>query len=370
MSRQDRQADLRRRMAEARSKLQVAGGSQSDGEKQTNAKVSLPSGILRKPKYASKNSAKHGESSGNNALGDLIGGYSSSEDEGVNSKPAAAETSKKRGVPVSSTSQDSGDGATRKRAKFSADVHVRAITSDKDGELIQASAPAADDLVVQKTVAKATSKAAEDNISDEVWDEFNALLGDDPVTVASGGDAETGKSIDTKPSPKQDTPSAAAAPPDTANIKKKKKRKKQSTDKSYDNETLTNVEQASYEARLARLMLMKSRRQKNKDESVAQDVELASLDFYDPSLAFHKDDEDDGEPNELDTNGSDGVAAASTDASIEQSGNTSQSEPRIFLSNILRKKRDAARLMSTRGGDGGSSKQEDGADSLDDGRWF
>ena len=390
MSRQSRQANLRKRMAEARSKLSL---SVSDEVPLIDAKPSsvIANSILRKPKYSSgnvegKTEALHSSQSDGNALGGLIGDYSSSEDEGGGAavSPPAAVASKKRDAPALSEKQHS-----EKRTKFSADVHVRAITSDEDIDSIQGG---------EKTNAKGDTNTtgkeqqtgmakniAGESISDEVWDEFNALLDDEPDATTAGGDDQiveqkiASEATQTTDQSGYVANAEAAEKTETAKPKKKKKRKKQIAD-SYDNEALVNVEQASYEARLARLVLLKSNKAKS-ESGVANDA-LKSIDFYDPGLAFQQDDNDDEEEEKYkylvgngdgnkthDDNKHLSFNKAFKTSSSQSTSNASTSNG-TSLAEILRKrKKDARQTMSDKVADAKGSKQDDD-EGLLDGFWF
>ncbi|KAL7508387.1 hypothetical protein ACHAXN_005458 [Cyclotella atomus] len=381
MSRQSRQAELRKRMAEARSKLQISASDQADTKP---LPASSASSILRKPKYTANSvEAKGGDdadSRGTNALTGLIGGYSSSEDEGVE-KSVAASPGKKRDAPVSHENQDG-----KKRAKFSTDVQVRAITSDEEEgrtDSTVAMNQSGSDAMKKTHDAGSKKEVAGEKVSDEVWDEFNALLEDEPDISGMGEDAENDNNTLTHPQPKAEgdwptpAPVKLAVAPSEDSKPKKKKRKKQSKDQPYDNEAVTNVEQASYEARLARLVLLKSKAKKSKTESAAADESnLQSLDFYDPGLAFQQDD-DDNEEEDIATEGAGNEETAADQNSNEQwessytssnKDNNLASESRVSLAEILRRRRDETRKTSVYSGDDDDLQQNE--DDLADGRWF
>ncbi|KAL3765846.1 hypothetical protein ACHAWO_006391 [Cyclotella atomus] len=373
MSRQSRQAELRKRMAEARSKLQISASDQADTKP---LPASSASSILRKPKYTANSveakggddadsrgthaltgliggysvEAKGGDdadSRGTHALTGLIGGYSSSEDEGVE-KSVPASPGKKRDAPVSHENQDG-----KKRAKFSTDVQQG---NEKTHD------------------AGSKRKWPEKKVSDEVWDEFNALLEDEPDISGMREDAENDNNALTDPQPKAEgdwptpAPVKLAVAPSEDSKPKKKKRKKQSKDQPYDNEAVTNVEQASYEARLARV---KQKSQKT-ESAAADESNLQSLDFYDPGLAFQQDD-DDNEEGDIATEGVGNEEMAADQNSNESSYTSSNkdnnlaSESRVSLAEILRRRRDETRKTSVYSGDDDLQQNED---DLADGRWF
>jgi len=380
MSRQSRQAELRKRMAEARSKLQISASNHDEQADTKPLPSSTSSSILRKPKYTTNNVEAKGDgadSRGDNALTGLIGGYSSSEDEGAE-KSVPDSSSKKRDAPALPNSQNG-----KKRAKFSTDVQVRAITSDKEeGRTdVTVAMNQSGNKALKKTLDTGPKKeVAGEKVSDEVWDEFNALLEDEPDITGMGEDDENENDAHTDAQPRAEgdnptsVPMKLAAAPSEEEKPKKKKRAKQSTDQSYDNEALTNVEQASYEARLARLVLLKSKVKKSKSESDG-DNNLQSLDFYDPGLAFQQDDDEKGG---IDTEGVGDEEMAVDDNSNEPwaSNRTSSNEDhnpssksRVSLAEILKRRRDEARQISSYCGDRGDKQQNDD-DDLADGRWF
>jgi len=352
-------------MAEARSQLQL---SASAGEQQVT-EIKLPpsaGSILRKPKYSSTSEGKGSDidtKTGSNALGGLIGGYSSSEDE---NEGGAAAVSKKYDAQHSFDCQK-----YVKKAKFSDDAQVRAITDRSiDSDQINVDVSTAEPIDAKKVMGtktaqpqEPTKESSKENISDEVWDEFNALLEDDPDEVDVGGDNDTAREeVNTKTTSASEQvvsiSQTTTAPSDAT--KPKKKKKKQSFDKSYDNEAVTNVEQASYEARLARLVLLKSKLQTAKHGNVEFDeTKLASVDFYDPGLAFQQD--DDSVTEEDDNKAVEGTSSIT--------GTSMSNAPHMSLSGILRKRRKEARQMSGYDEDVKGSKQDVDAD-LVDGGWF
>jgi hypothetical protein len=165
--------------------------------------------------------------------------------------------------------------------------------------------------------------------------------------------------------------SVTAAATEAAKPKKKRKKKKESTDKSYDNEALTNVEQVSYEARVSRLVLMKSKLQKSKtNNSGLDDNNLESVDFYDPGLAFQQDDDDEFTSEEVGVRKLNESSAVSTQSISNAISASVPAVSRNSLAEILRKRRDEARqIMSAHEKDNEELKQNDEME-LTDGRWF
>ena len=263
---------------------------------------------------------------------------------------------------------------------------MRAITSDEDVDSFR------DREKIDVTSAKnaaggeqhkgMTKDIAGESISDEVWDEFNALLDDEPdATTAGGSDMNIEQETTTEATQTADqsgfVASTEAAAPSSKTVKpkkKKKKRKKQITD-SYDNEGLVNVEQASYEARLARLVLMKSKLHNSKSESGVHDDALKSIDFYDPGLAFHQDDNDDEEDEQNSVENSDSKKTHDDyKKAIKKSSSHSTSNASTpsgsSLAKILRKRRkEAKQAMSDKIIDANDPKQDE-SEGLVDGFWF
>ncbi|KAL7487507.1 hypothetical protein ACHAW6_013091 [Cyclotella cf. meneghiniana] len=420
MSRQDRQADLRRRMAEARSKLHISASS--DDNERVDSKIPLPpsaaGGILRKSKYTSKNlddqaaTAKGAVSNGNksesNALGGLMGGYSSSEDEeqgGVVSKSdvgVSAGKKKRASVTVSSNDVTRAD-ANAKRAKFHSESPLKDSSLQGKTGLSQSrkadgynltSDMAIDEKNLQKFEQKSdkadmANQVSEETISEDVWNEFNALIDDDydsNVPAVDGGNIDKDTSVRTPIRSEQSTPSDTIASADaTIKTKKKKKKSEERKENTYDNETISNVEQVSYEARLARLMLLKSRMHGQKTDVDNNDNTLGSLDFYNPSLAFQEDEDDVDEPDISQDNKSEEEALSENSlenlsappARIMQSTSSTPLASSMTLSRgshlplvtILKKRRNQVRHMSACGEDVDVSMKES-EDSFTDGRWF
>lgn len=179
-----------------------------------------------------------------------------------------------------------------------------------------------------------------------------------------------------------------------------------------DNDAAINFEQASYEARLARLMLLKSKKalHRNDDDAAStggdgvDDMILlkSANEFYDPGLAFQEEGEEGNEDAHYDNYSHGGRSMVENPTSsrggrhnMEKSSETtttiittSTSEitappsqkitasitAPLSLAKILRKRRDEARKLSSRGADrvggvtGGSGITP--LDDEDDGQWF
>ncbi|KAL7532619.1 hypothetical protein ACHAXR_004735 [Thalassiosira sp. AJA248-18] len=441
MSRRDKQADLRRRMAEARSKLIISKSNTHEldegaapaaaGKKRP---LSLPSttpaggggsgGILRKPKYtpattAEKRSAPKKEDDDadndrpNNALGGLMAGYddSSSDDDegGINAAPVGAVANQQQSTkPAPSTTvrgkepgPDSTPNKKQKTAAKRSSQFEERIMIDNDPTVPMPQMPQWGGAMDVKTaesrqglksnaqetapeLGQENDKAAA--ISNEVWDEFNALLDDDEATSmtdtsssASKPEAktepigtETTGPLDTEATPANDVTKKEKKP-------KKKKKKKDSIKEMYDNkEAMNNVEQASYEARLGRLMLLKSKKTHHKNNDTAACELPSTEEFYDPGLAFQQADEDDDDDAQQHDSGDEKInenVNSKSDEGGELLSTLSGEQPPsnahggVSLAKILRDRRDQARQLSSRGNDANDT-EVDTADDAPDGCWF
>lgn len=447
MPRRDKQADLRRRMAEARSRLASLQSSTRDSDRDAAAaaaaaaeaavgqKCPLPptsapaavaggGGILRKPKYGAASastatsadgfaSEMQWEDAGNGgakdgALGSLMAGYgdSSDDDDDDDGTRAPSTTNKKRSAPTSAADircDDSGEEVVEKpkRAKWSSQFEERIIIDDaKSTQGVGAN-------LTKKTLATERGSVIIQNgnsdngehgskkspeIEDEVWDEFNALLDGDEENATAANDSAAATSTKNKDAPVK--PESGAGPPGEAGestaesapkkkMKKKKKKKKDSAAAGdlYDYAAIADVEQASYEARLGRLMLLKSKRKPRTDSdgnAVANDAEVllpSANDFYDPGLAFRQEEEAEEESQD-DVGGAAKAATEDDISSMERDGSGSaggqvsssaRAPPRgATLAKILRERRDKARQLSSRGIEGDGANE----DAVSDGRWF
>lgn len=416
MSRRDKQADLRRRMAEARSKL-VSSQSNANAHEldQANAagkKRPLPpsssgggGGILRKPKYATSAAATATAGSSANesvpkkedgALGALMAGYddSSSDDEGgvpqktktASSAKSSIANQKQSALPPQTALRDNASvkfSVTTKKQKVRVKINdAESMHQPKGTEKVEATESPPDSGGSKNNIDEKPLKAEPGNgksaeVSDEAWDEFNALLDDDDEDKA-----EEALPADSEPSKSEGTKTASVEEvPKKKSKKKKKKKEKLAPKDMYDNEAMNNVEQASYEARLGRLMLLKSKKAKHKTNDSEGGALLPSAEeFYDPGLSFQQDEgDDDGDGKESIDDGAkskpgesgkdeEGMAAPSAGATVAPS----ISAPRVSLAKILRDRRDQARQLSSRGNDDDANeeKESDAANNISDGQWF
>lgn len=487
-SRRDKQAELRRRMAEARSKLSLlAEPEQSDREREgTSTSMSTPlvveeaaiatyssergetrpflppprGGILRKPKYSNISSftddsaptptatatcalqSTTTESKGdhrdvgetNNSLGALMADYgdSSSDDDDYNnssedaggivddyalssSSDGYASRETQINPPASASASSFGDNDTETTTPQVAKVSVSINDVEASSKIHSAKNYADATPPIQREPEQSSE------ISDEVWDEFNALLEEDDNEPSNDAITNEGNTSSMSEGAIAVTDLELPPPATTTSTEKvKKKRKRESKRDMYDNEAAINFEQASYEARLARLMLLKSKKSQQRNNNVVASAantgdygtENALLlttanEFYDPGLAFREEEVDqNSEGGEEDYDGDEGdgskslieklkerksvsefegsisamkttTTGASAGASDSQALKASISAPHTSLAKILRARRVEARKLSTRGGGGVGGiggKREPETNLLHedevDGQWF
>ena len=471
MSRRDKQADLRRRMADARAKLvstqttagelDVAANANSVVEDDAPSSITtigkkrpLPpssssgGGILRKPKYNTNPAAAiesnvanismkedDGHKMNTNALGSLMADYSSSDDDDDkdNNNSAATKhpepssydeiqnndihiqgekhTDNEPTVNNSTTSIQIPAKKKKKKSAAPAQLESTHIITKQQPKIIDEGGGLKikstqfngekNELLMGETAKlkategeeKETSKSTTE-VSDEVWDEFNALLDDDEVKA---NDAPSTSAKDDQPLKSEEIDASTTETTDDSTKKKskkeKKKKKKQPKD-MYDNTEMNNVIQASYEGRLGRLMLLKSKKasssssskhqNNNKGENGMEDNDIAQEEFYDGGLAFQHDNDGDDHDNDDDTQQLKTGVESTTTATIstQKSGESdsradtnhllassaADAQP-ISLANILRNRRDKARQLS-RGQNNDARKEDIEVEDEDDGRWF
>jgi len=367
-------------MAEARAKLVTsshANASDLDNEiatTNTTKKRSLPSagGILKKSKYSSSTPAVPLQSDiskpednksieNNNVLGSLMADYGDSSDDDKDTNTKAASTSntddqKQSNEPIQPTTnndmQQQMPKKKKKKKKKKKDKSQVEDTNRFSG--------------VDKTEAAQLKSEDEGNdkpteVSDEVWDEFNALLDDDEVVAKDSQPLKSEETTDNAIPVEGETSTNSETP----KTKKKKKGSKKKKD-IYDNDDMNTVEQASYEARLARLMLLKSKKTQHKNSTKTDDVNDEKLlsasnnEFYDGGLSFQQNEEDDDKSDaESIANDTANLKADEVEAKDADDTNTtatsntvasSISAPSVSLAAILRGRRDQARQLS-RGND-------------------
>jgi hypothetical protein len=378
MSRKDKQADLRRRMAEARSKLLAQSSIKGDEEevmvekkrKITHETVSQTvggvGGILRKSKYttqqpsvASKQNASssHHQNATTSSIGALVDyGESSSDEDNV-------QESKNTFPSLQSTKI------------IEENNHQKPQMNNKN--LIESSTSK------QKIIPKVQDK----EISDEVWDEFNAILDADEAaskvtlditssaSLTKAATSEANEYDQTLLDSKDKSNNKLGQDDIRSNNKKEPPESTKSTkDDIYDNDEVNNMEQTSYEARLARLILLKNKKKKQSglDNDVMEEVKLPTAgEFYDPTLAWAEEDEEDDDDN-------DNKGEEQTSSQPETSMNSNQTTstpgltnapsavapPAVSMADILRRRRDEARMIASRGND------VNGEDDISDGNWF
>ena len=249
-----------------------------------------------------------------------------------------------------------------------------------------------------------SSSSSAYKISDSVWDEFEALLEKDEEEMMSSLKVKGVNQLDED----DITTFLAATVVDRSDVKsieakstkkkRKRSRKEENNDELTKNDDQEDIEQVSYEARLARLMLLrgeKRRRGSSGKNGGENSLSLSSSslqfsssmnEFYVSGLAFQHegldDDENekvgigDNENHVVDKNPrQDSYDATTNTAAPAGSGAMLASSCPPSLADILREKRDEARkLSSTRGAaDDSHINNENTSDDIDcvsDGRWF
>ncbi len=378
MSRKDKQADLRRRMAEARSKLlqsqnlsldDIDGSEEGVGTSVVAKSRKRPlspgggsSGILRKSKYTTITDSAAAKP---NSLGALVDGYgeSSSEDDDDNQNKDRAEVSSAATVKIA--------------------AHHPSQTTKKD-ESKHHYKPNDGNTSLSKSVSisKPIPVQAKDEapISDEVWDEFNAILEADEEANTAAINATTATIATTTNDEKLNSTKSEEDDKDTKQPEVELNDEKEiNKDDLYDNDDTNTMEQTSYEARLARLILLKSKKKKKKQTQEMNEVASASTnlpsasEFYDPSLAWAEDDEQkDGKAekqirSEMDR---DEEEDGTTSTKHNSSASMPSSSASVSMAKILRSRREEARMLAYRGedvaGEGDLSEDMD----TSDGKWF
>ncbi len=244
-------------------------------------------------------------------------------------------------------------------------------------------------LSESSSISKPTSTKDDSAVSDEVWDEFNAMLEADeaannaaPSTTTTTNDE---KLLDSTTSKEEDddTTNLNMKPPTTHNeVDSNNIQKKTKKDDLYDNDDISNMEQTSYEARLARLILLKNKTKKqqkqrglNSNEFVEPTaIKLPSVgDFYDPSLAWAEEDDDeqeDGQVVVVEKQGGSGINNQNKEdgmtSSKQQTTTTNlPTASALSMTKILRGRRDEARMLASRGEDDANNNE-----GASDGKWF
>jgi len=428
MSRREKQADLRRRMAEARVRLAGAAQASSsssltqddyedDGNDRAEESSSssssssamqppppsssqshthLPSagggGILKKSKYSASSSssstgiAAAAVSTNTPKLGVLMTGYANSSDEDENDITTNRVQIASHPPPIATSIS-----TTEKKNDVGDKTKVIKNNNDETG--------------TAEPLSILSSSSSAYKISDSVWDEFEALLEKDEEEIMSSLKVKgVNQMVD-----EDDITTLAATVVDRSDVKSreakstKKKRKRSRKEENNDELTKNNdqedIEQVSYEARLARLMLLRGEKRrrgssgKNGGENSSLSLSSSSLqlsssmnEFYDSGLAFQHEglDDDENEKVEIGDNENhvvdknprqDSYDATTKTAAPAGSGAMLSSSCPPSLADILREKRDEARkLSSTRGADDDSHinnvNTSDDIDCVSDGRWF
>eukprot|EP00984_Skeletonema_dohrnii_P036162 scaffold36815_cov167-Skeletonema_dohrnii-CCMP3373.AAC.2 len=385
MSRKDKQADLRRRMAEARSKLlqsqhplpddeegseEVGGNIVAGTRKRPLSPGGGIGGILRKSKYSTKTDAatQSSSSSHQNSLGALVDGYGES-----------------------SSDDDDDDNRNKNRVVSSANIvtistapHPSQSTKKDESKHNYKPDDGNNNLNKSGSISKPASTKDDTSVSDEVWDEFNAMLEADEAAsndvINNTTTSRKDEKVNSKKS-KEDDNDKETSPTSHNTEVKLNNVKKINKDDLYDNDDTNIMEQTSYEARLARLILLKNKKKKKKQSREMNEVASASTnlpssgDFYDPSLAWAEDEEQEEDGEEVEKQINSGVdrddEGEDGKTSLKQTTTMSlSSSAAVSMAKILRGRREEARMLASRGedvaNDGDLSQDMDASD----GKWF
>ncbi|EJK66071.1 hypothetical protein THAOC_13027 [Thalassiosira oceanica] len=318
MSRRDKQADLRKRMVEARSKLLSSRSPQQQpddgrvevqlaGQKRPAPKTAgAGSSILRKSKY---NTSAHDAPRVMVAKAEDLP-HQKSGDE-VNTPASAAPT-------PAAMLECEADERRKKKKKRKKKEKKRVADQHEQEEITQQ----------QRQNGQGDGG---DNM-EQAFAEFNALLEADETNAMPA-------------MPPQ--PSVTSVDETKAKVKKKKKKRKEK-DVYDDNDATNNLAQASYEARVARLTLLT--KTKKKEQREAGD-ELGDKDFYDPGLAFQEDEE---------------TQAVAQDSPMGDGGEGSKQTNNSHLAKALRERIEKTRKLTR----STLTKEEEEPSDVQDGSWF
>ena len=417
MSRREKQADLRRRMAEARVRLAGAAQASSsssltqddyedDGndraEESSSSSSSAP--IQPPPSSSSQSQHTHLPSAGGGGIlkKSKYSASSSSSSTGI-AAAAVSTNTPKLGVLMAgyanSSDEDENDITTNRVQIVShpPPIATSISTTEKKNDLGDKTDPS--------SILSSSSSAYK--ISDSVWDEFEALLEKDEEEMMSSLKVKGVNQMDED----DITTSLAATVVDRSDVKsieakstKKTKKRKRSRKEENNDELTTNndqedIEQVSYEARLARLMLLRVEKRRrgssgknggeNSSSLSSSSLQFSSSmnEFYDSGLAFQHEglDDDENEKVGIGDNENHVVDKNPRQDSYDATTNTAApagsgamlvaSSCPPSLVDILREKRDEARkLSSTRGAAYDShinnENTSDDIDCVSDGRWF
>ena len=420
MSRREKQADLRRRMAEARVRLAGAAQAsstssltqddyQDDGNDRAeeSSSSSSSSSAIQPPPPSSSQSHTHLPSAGGGGILKKSKYSASSSSSSTGIAAAVSTNTPKLGVLMagyanssSSSSDEDENDITTNRVQIASHpptIATSISTTEKRNDVGDKTDPS--------SILLSSSSAYK--ISDSVWDEFEALLEKDEEEMMSSLKVKGVNQMDED----DITTSLAATVVDRSDVKsieakstKKTKKRKRSRKEENNDELTTNndqedIEQVSYEARLARLMLLRVEKRRrgssgknggeNSSSLSSSSLQFSSSmnEFYDSGLAFQHegldDDENekvgigDNENHVVDKNPrQDSYDATSNTAAPADSGAMLASSCPPSLADILREKRDEARKLSstTRGAaDDSHINNENTSDDIDcvsDGRWF
>ena len=330
MSRRDKQADLRKRMVEARSKLlsshaqtspQQPDDGRADiqlaGQKRPAPTAASGGGILRKSKY---NSSAQSQVVPQAVITKAeVADASRDRESGEVNTPASAEPP----TPAALLENEAERREKKKKKKMKKKHKKRADQHEQE-----------------ESTQQQSQKGEDGDDMDEAFAEFNALLEADETNAMSV--------------PQPSAPSVDETDEtDEAKAKKKKKKKKRRKEKDVydhdDNDAANSLAQASYEARIARLTLLAKNKQRKAGD------ELGDKDFYDPGLAFQQDE---------DTQAVAQDSPRSDEGEDSKPTNNSHSNLAKALRERIEEARKLTRSISTK------EEEEQEESDVQDGSWF
>ena len=326
MSRRDKQADLRKRMVEARSKLLSSHAQSSPqqpddgradiqlaGQKRPAPTAASGGGILRKSKY---NSSAQSQVVPQAVITKAeVADASRDRESGEVNTPASAEP-----PTPAALLENEAERREKKKKKKMKKKHKKADQHEQE-----------------ESTQQQSQKGEDGDDMDEAFAEFNALLEADETNAMSV--------------PQPSAPSVDET--DEAKAKKKKKKKKRRKEKDVydhdDNDAANSLAQASYEARIARLTLLAKNKQRKAGD------ELGDKDFYDPGLAFQQDE---------DTQAVAQDSPRSDEGEDSKPTNNSHSNLAKALRERIEEARKLTRSISTK------EEEEQEESDVQDGSWF
>ena len=390
MSRKNKQADLRRRMAEARSKL-LQSQYPSLGDEEGNDSVSerVAVGVKKRPRSpCSENGGGGGGGGGILRKSKYTTSIKSDSDLAVKqSSDSRPNPSTSLGSLVNAYGDSSSDvedeSATAATVKIAPNPPQPQTTKEDRSEHNKQSSREAD---ISKSSHMQKQSSLKEDVSEEAWEEFNAMLEADEaanngVHTDTHTDSSDGKLNDATIDAENESSKEISINDTSVNEKsisddlesKSSDDKKPKSDKEdvYDNDDINDMEQTSYEARLARLILLKSKKRKQQHHEAKNNDEVQNLpsadDFHNPSLAWA---EERGDEQEVVTQDKSRSEPNTREEGSSSSAvyTTSSNLPTVSIAKILRGRRDKAKMLATRGEDTTDNAAED--IDASDGNWF